>query len=247
MSIISIYNIKGGVGKTATAVNISYLASLESQPVVICDMDPQASASFYFRIKPKKKFNSKRLIAAGKDIFDYVRGTDFEYLDLLPADFSYRKLDIKLNEEKKSDKKLRDILKPLTKEYKYIFLDAPPNITLFSENIFNASDYILVPLIPTTLSIRTFEQLMDFFKKKNYPKEKIIPFFSMVDRRKNMHKEFIENAKKQKAKFLNTYIPFSSSVEKMGITREPSVHTEPNSAISKEYKVMWQEIKELIN
>ena len=57
MSIVAVYNIKGGVGKTATAVNLAYLSSTEGGLTLLCDMDPQGSASYYFRIRPEKKFS----------------------------------------------------------------------------------------------------------------------------------------------------------------------------------------------
>ena len=53
MKIIAIYNIKGGVGKTATAVNLSFLASLDGANTLLWDLDPQGAASYYCRIKPK--------------------------------------------------------------------------------------------------------------------------------------------------------------------------------------------------
>ena len=55
MKILATYNIKGGVGKTASAVNLAYLAALEGRKTLICDLDPQGATSFYFRIKPKIK------------------------------------------------------------------------------------------------------------------------------------------------------------------------------------------------
>jgi len=55
MRILASYNIKGGVGKTATAVNLAYLAANAGMRTLVWDLDPQGAASFYFRIKPKVK------------------------------------------------------------------------------------------------------------------------------------------------------------------------------------------------
>ncbi|MGB5517197.1 MAG: ParA family protein, partial [Gammaproteobacteria bacterium] len=75
MKIIAIYNIKGGVGKTATAVNLSYLASLDGARTLIWDLDPQGAASYYFRIKAKVKGGGRKLVEGKKDLDDAVKGT----------------------------------------------------------------------------------------------------------------------------------------------------------------------------
>ena len=149
MKIIALYNIKGGVGKTVTSVNLGYLASRERARTLLCDLDLQGSASFYFRIKASKKYNTKEFLRSKTGIDKYIKSTDFDYLDLLPSDISYRNLDIKLNDLKNPKKHLKKILKPLASTYTYIFLDCPPNLTLLSENVFYAADKILVPFIPT--------------------------------------------------------------------------------------------------
>ena len=91
MKIISVYSMKGGVGKTATAVNLSYLAANEGKSTLLCDLDPQAASSYYFRIKASKNFKPNKFIKGGKEIDKNIKGTDYQYLDLLPAKLSHRK------------------------------------------------------------------------------------------------------------------------------------------------------------
>ena len=246
MIILSLYNIKGGVGKTAAAVNLSYLAANEEKNTLLCDLDPQSSSTYYFRIKPKMKTGLKPLVKGKKSLVKNIKGTDYNYLDLLPADFSLRNMDIMLDNVKGSRHRLKSVLKMFKDEYDYIFLDCPPNITLVSENIFYASDLILVPVIPTTLSYRTFEKLLDFFKKNKMSANKIVPFFSMVEIRKNMHKDLIEELKKRYPFFLNNKIPYSSVVEKMGIHREPLGSFSPRSVPAQQYQALWGEVKKLL-
>jgi cellulose biosynthesis protein BcsQ len=246
MIVISLYNIKGGVGKTATAVNLSYLAAKEGKSTLLYDLDPQSSSTYYFRIKPKMKTGLKPLVKGKKSLEKNIKGTDFNHLDLLPADFSLRNMDIMLDNVKGSKQRLKSVLKIFKGEYDYIFLDCPPNITLVSENIFYASDLILVPVIPTTLSSRTFEKLLTFFKKNKMPVNKIVPFFSMVEIRKNMHKDSIETLKKQYPFFLNNRIPYSSIVEKMGIHRQPVSSFSPRSIPSQQYEALWGEVKKVL-
>jgi cellulose biosynthesis protein BcsQ len=246
MKIIAIYNIKGGVGKTAAAVNLSYLAATEGSKTLICDLDPQGSASYYFRIKPKIKSGLKPIIKGGKQINRSIKGTDYDNLDLLPSDFSFRNLDLILDGVKRSRKRLRDSLNSLAELYDYIFLDCPPNITLVSENVFVAADHILVPVIPTILSVRTYEKLQNFFKKKKLNTKKILPFFSMVEKRKKMHNQIIEELFHTTAGFLKARVPYSSVIEKMGITRQPVTKTNPAAVAVQGYYLLWDEIKQMI-
>ena len=100
MRVLAVYNFKGGVGKTASAVNLSYLSARQGARTLIWDLDPQAAATFYFRVKPKVKDGSRRLIKTRRKVEALIRSTDFENLDLLPSDFSYRNLDLLLDSTK---------------------------------------------------------------------------------------------------------------------------------------------------
>ena len=164
MKIVALYSIKGGVGKTSSAVNLAFISACKGYRTLVWDLDPQGASSYYFRIKPKVKGGSKDLIAGKRELDGLIKGTDFENLDLLPADFSFRNLDLVLDARKKPTQQLKKLLKPLAAEYDYIFLDCPPNISLLSEAVFEAADILLSPIIPTTLSLRTLEQLKEFIE-----------------------------------------------------------------------------------
>ncbi len=242
MKTVAIYSSKGGVGKTATAVNLAYTASLNGHSTLLCDMDSQGAASYYFRIRPKKKFNSKKLLK-GK-IEPYIRGTDFENLDLLPAHFSFRNLDISLNQigEKKSGKALQEVFAPMASEYDVLFLDCPPNLTLLSEYIIRICDILVTPVIPTTLSMRALEQLLKLFKMLDVDKKKMSAFFSMVEIRKKMHCSIISKYQKYPI-FLRTAIPFMAEIEKMGLHRQPVGAHGRRSQAALIYKKLWNEVE----
>lgn len=242
MSILGIYNIKGGVGKTATAVNLAYLSAQQGDRTLLCDLDPQGSASYYFRIRSPKKFNTKKLLKGGAHIEKNIRGTDFPGLDLLPADFSYRNIDIALDELKQSQVRLHSVLQPLLKEYDRILLDCPPNLTLLAENIFYAVDKIVVPIIPTTLSLMSLKQLFKFMEKIGQDRKKAIVLFSMVEKRKKMHQELMAAMKKRQG-VLQTPVPFLADIERMGIYRKPVTAALPRSNAAKAYGTVWGELK----
>jgi len=243
MKTIACYNIKGGVGKTATAVNLAYLASREGARTLVLDLDPQGAASFYFRIKPKIKGGVKKLIDGKRDLIELIKGTDYPNLDLIPTDFSFRNMDLLLDDEKKPTRRLHKLLKCLEDEYDYAFLDCPPSISLVSENIFQAADALLVPTIPSTLSLRTLDQLLKFCRENKLDKLMVLPFFSMVDARKQLHRLIVEKPPKTLGRFLCSAIPYASEVEQMGLKRAALASYAPKSRPALAYESLWEEVK----
>ncbi len=247
MKILATYNIKGGVGKTASAVNLAWMAARDGITTLVWDLDPQGAATYYFRIKAKIKGGGKALVQGKHDLDELIKGTDFEGLDLLPADFSYRHLDLLLDEKKKPMRQLRKLLKPLSTDYGCIILDCPPSISLVSEAVFLAADALLVPVIPTTLSLRTLQQLVVFQKKHALDELHILPFFSMVDRRKKLHQEIVADLPKQYPHMLLTEVPYASDVERMGLHRAPLGSYAGGSRSTQAYAALWQEIRARID
>ena len=245
MSIIAVYNIKGGVGKTATSVNMAYFSAQQPGKTLLLDMDPQASSSFYFRTRPSKKFGAEKLLKGGRHIEENIKGTDYPGLDMLPADFSYRNIDLALDERKKSETRLSKVLAPLQEEYDRIILDCPPNLTLLSENILYAADYILVPVIPTTLSLLSLDKLFAFLDKIGIAHDKMVIFFSMVEKRKKIHAEMMQSLREQ-TRVLHTTIPYSADIERMGVYRKPVAAALPASAAAAAYQSLWHEVQSLL-
>ena len=244
MTTLALYSNKGGVGKTATAVNLAYLAAQSGRTTLICDLDPQGSSTFYFRVKPRLKRKARGLIQGGKPVDLSIKGTDYENLDILPADFSHRNLDVIFDRLSYRKRRLDIVLDPLSVEYDLIILDCPPTINILAENIFNTADYLIVPLIPTTLSVRTHEQLLTMFDEHEYPRDKIYGFFSMVDRRKNLHREIVATLQNEFDSIFESEIPYRSQIEQMGIYREPVPAFAPRSSATQAYEALWAEIEQ---
>jgi cellulose biosynthesis protein BcsQ len=243
MTTIALYNLKGGVGKTASCVNFAYLAAADGFKTLLWDIDPQGSSSFYYKAKPKTHPGIKKLITKDADLENGIMSTDFELLDVIPADSSSKTFDIMQEEMKGNKNRLKSVLKQLDKEYDFVFIDCPPGFSALSENIFNAADIVLMPVIPTTLSIRTYHMVKDYFKEKELNLNKMMCFFTMADLRKNMHNEIMQELYKDK-RFFQNYIPYLSDVEKMGTHKAPIMEFANSSYAAKCYRELWTEIKE---
>ena len=242
MLIIACYNIKGGVGKTATAVNLAYLTAGFGARTLVWDLDPQGAASFYFRIKPRVKGGAKKLLAKKALLEDFIKGTDYANLDLLPADFSYRNLDLLLEDTGKPQRRLTKLLTPLADEYDMVFLDCAPSISLVSESVFRAADVLLIPTIPTTLSLRTLKQIQHYCQKHALNDLRLLPFFSMVDSRKQLHRSIVANPPDDDLTMLKTIIPYASEVERMGQERRSVCDFAHQSRAAQAYRALWDEL-----
>jgi chromosome partitioning protein len=243
MFIASLYNLKGGVGKTASCVNFAYMAAKDGYKTLIWDLDPQGAASYYYNAAASVKGSIKKIIEHGLAISEAIMPTGYEGLDIIPADLSARKLDIILEGHHNSKKYLKNLLKELSAGYDFVFIDCPPGFSNVADNIFYASDAVLMPLIPTTLSVRTYEQVKSYFESKDIDLSKLMCFFTMVDIRKNMHNDTMQQLYKDK-RFFEHYIPNLSDIEKMGINNAPVEVFAPSCYAATCYRALWNDIKE---
>lgn len=242
MQVLSTYNIKGGVGKTATAVNLAAVSAHQGYRTLVWDLDPQGAASFFFRITSTLKGGGERLLRKDTDLQRHIKRTEYEGLDILPSDFSTRHFDLVLEGVNRPSKRLLRLLDPLEEVYDVVILDCPPSASRLSEAILGASHALLVPVIPTTLCLRTLEQIYVFRDSHTLGACRILPFFSMVDLRKRLHREILDVLPKARPGMLRTKVPASTEVERMGITQKPLPIDSPSGVMAKVYFDLWQEI-----
>jgi cellulose biosynthesis protein BcsQ len=241
MVTMALYNLKGGVGKTAATINLAYLAAQEGYKTLIWDLDPQGSSSFYLKAQSAVKNETKKILSNEIELSEAIQQSDYENLDIIPADISARYADILLNEMKHSKKKIGAILSTVKKEYDIVFIDCPPGISILHDTIFAGADWVLMPNIPTTLSIRSYESVVEYCKEHGFDIHKFKCFFSMVDHRKNLHHEVMNEFYKDKIFFKN-YIPYLSDVEKMGVQQAPLETFAASSYAAQCFRDLWKEI-----
>jgi len=242
MQIIAVSNIKGGVGKTTTAVNLAYLAATRRRPTVLWDLDPQGAATWTLRGEPDERASAKKLVRGKQELSGLAAPTDYEHLHLLPADLSYRDFDVHMSERKHRTERLLRMSRSLREAYALLVLDCPPGMSLLTENVLRAADAIIVPMLPAPLSLRMLEQLLEFVERSGWQDLRILPFFSMVDRRRSLHEEVIADARARFPVILSTEVPYWSEIERMTVRRAPLPAFAPSSPASQVYVALWHEI-----
>ncbi len=242
MKIIAVTNIKGGVGKTTTAVNLAYLCAASGRSTLLWDLDPQGAATYTLRGEPHEHASPKKLLNGKRLLPELILPTDYPGLDLLPADFSYRNFDVHLSERKRPTERLLKMSRSLREMYSALFLDCAPGISLLSENVLRAADAIIVPLLPTPLSVRMLTQLRDFIVGEGWEDLMLLPFFSMVDRRRSLHQDVMASTRERFPAMLATEVPYWSEIERMSLRRAPIPAFAPNSGAAQIYAALWAEV-----
>jgi chromosome partitioning protein len=243
VKVLATYNIKGGVGKTATAVNLAYEAASRGNRVLVWDLDPQGAATFLLRVRPRMRGGSKRLVSKRGDLAEHIRGSTLSSVNVVPADFRLRHLDLHLEGTKRPTSRLATLLEPVADRYDLALLDCPPSISLASESVFGATDALLVPVVPATLATRTLAQLADFLAEQASAPD-VIPLLSMVDRRRALHRDLVQTLTKEWPALLSSTIPTAAVIERMGSERAPVGVFAPRSAAAAAYRAVWSELSD---
>jgi chromosome partitioning protein len=234
---IAIYSGKGGVGKSTLAVHLAHMAATRSgRRTLLWDLDAQGASTFALKLTPKPGFSARGIFARETEIAGRALGTEIANLDVVPADGSLRRLDVQLAEQDKKNR-LRKLLQGLAPRYDRVVLDCPPSQGDLAAQLFRAADLLVVPLLPSPLSLRVHDMVVEQVAGKHGGKLPILPVFSMVDRRRSLHRETVA------ARPDWPRIPYSSEIERMALHREPITARAPGSPAAKSLGDLWTRVE----
>jgi cellulose biosynthesis protein BcsQ len=237
MATIAVYSLKGGVGKTTLAVNLAWSSATQSaRRTLLWDLDPQGGASYLIGDGKAMKDRAQAIFSRDVEPEKLIRPSTIERVDLLAADTSLRGLDrLFFSLDKK--KRLAKLLESLGKNYDRIILDCPPGLTETSEQVMRAADLILSPVIPSPLSERALDEIVAFLDRQSGRHAPILPVFSMVDRRRALHRAAMERRPDWPV------IPMASTIEQMAIRRAAVGSYALTSPAGRAFSGLWQGIE----
>src|SRR5262249_30689907 len=202
----------------------------------------QGASSFILRVRAHVGGLHRKTLQHGAAFTDAIKETDYPNLDLLPADFSYRKFERVLHHLGKPVRVVRTLLDTLGADYDVVFLDCPAGFSLLTEAVLETADLCLVPTIPTPLSVQTLARILKWIDRRGLSSN-LAAFFSMVDRRKTLHRRACEWSVEQRGSLLETHIPYASVVEQTSARRMPLPEFAERDPASAAFVDLWSEVR----
>jgi chromosome partitioning protein len=162
--IIAVANEKGGVGKTATVVNLGAGLSRLGKKVLLVDMDPQFNATKGVGVRVTEDMLSVYELlksSGGKSAGEAVVNTRWEGLDLLPSHIDLSGIEVELSGVPGRENRLKEAMASLNGAYDVILVDTPPSLSILTVNVFAYADEVLVPCQTHPYAYDALEDLFD--------------------------------------------------------------------------------------
>jgi len=244
---IAVTGLKGGVGKTSTAVNLAALSAMAGHRTLLWDLDPQGAATYCLDLKPKLRGGATKLLGGNRSgLLNVSRTCGIDNLEVVPADQTVREVERVLSTSAKPLKPIRRLTSGIKGSIDVLVLDCPPGLSQVVEAVAAVADVLVVPVVPEPLPLRALERFSSFLEDtKAATPELLAPFISMIDRRKPLHRR-TEREIVERGTFLGAAVPESSAVARMGEEQVPVVMSSPRSLASTEYRKLWAEVAERV-
>lgn len=249
MKKISVLNIKGGVAKTTSAINVAAILAEEGNKVLVVDVDAQSNLTMAFKSYDIDDLSvSDVLLSKSVEVNEVIKETENENIDILPSNISlaFAEKKILLDVTRSQQNRLKRILDKLEDKYDYCIIDCPPSLNMITINALVASDEVIVPIKIDKFALDGLEYLLesiDEIKEEFNPNLQFKGCFVTMDTSTTVNKE-IKKALKDilKDKMFDTSIRQNVTVTEASFEQIPVVNYKKNSNASKDYRALVKEV-----
>lgn len=244
MIVISVTGLKGGVGKTSTAVNLATAAGLRGWRTLVWDLDAQGAAAHCLGTSTASTASEPRAVIddVAKNVsmlLDRSRPTRAPGVSVVAGDASLRLFD-RRTKGRRGQRRMRKQIEAAARSVDLLIIDSPPGLGLTLERLIDVSDLILLPTEPAPLSVRALDEIRGFIAAQG--PVPTIAVLSMVDERKPIQRRVIGELALD-GRYARTWIPVSSAVERMSETQVPTVLASPQSLAARRYVELLDELQ----
>lgn len=251
--VICVTNQKGGVGKTTTAVNLSYYLAKDKFKTLLIDFDPQGNATSGLGFEKTEKQSlgttMTEVILGQAAMRDSIRPTKYKSFDLAPATPELANAEVEITSQQKKFVRLRDAINTVRDNYDYVIIDLPPSLSLLTVNGMIAANYLLLPVQTEFYALEGVAQLLESMKlvmKQANPNLKLLGVVAtMYDKRTSLSTQVFEEIKKYfKQLTFTTTIPRNVRVAEAPSHGVPVGAYDKFSKGAKAYKDFTKEVEE---
>jgi cellulose biosynthesis protein BcsQ len=232
LATLAVFNPKGGVGKTTLAVNLAYEAAASGFRTLLWEVDEQGDSPWLVEDEPIVRRASPHWIPGALDVKTQIRPTRFERLSLIASDAMMRRTDNWFADMARGQRLAR-LFAELEREFDVILLDCAPGFGDANRTIMQCAHVVIVPSLPAPLALRGVTRLRDFMVKHRGAQAPILPVYSMVDKRRKLHREAIMEHPDWPV------IPMRSDIEAMTRDKAPLGASAPNSPSRTLFRSLW--------
>ncbi len=245
---LAVVNQKGGVGKTTTAVNLATSLAQAGRRVLLIDCDPQGNATSGLGQKETVEHSIYDALTGGATLAEIIlKDVTVPGLDLAPATLDLAGAEMEMFQELSRETILKKILKPVDKDYQYIFIDGPPSLGLLTLNILTAADAVLIPIQCEYYALEGISQLMNIVERVQQhlnPKLAIgLVVLTMHDERINLSRQVVAEVREFFGEAVaKTIVPRNVRLSEAPSFGQPIALYDPKSKGAVAYAELAQEL-----